>query len=330
MQNLLRAFRDEFAKQITKKIVEYSSDPRIDELNNNIQEIKDKIPNSPNREMIVKKLEDKVKEGKKAIQDKAEAAIGSVTTKIENLTQDAVMQAQQKISEVKSDITDLGTSCGLLVTTTAQFAARIAMIPPAIISVTPLGPGVSPQLVPPMLQQLKAEGDQLSKVYDDCNSKMTKLGLKTLMRKLPLIGSVTSVIDTAMGIAEAFIPLTGSFVTIVTTKVVEGISGEIEDLVEDVSDKVGEIANIVSPIDINYSASNCSSFSYKVAPPDPETNPGDVSASNCTSFSTLKVEYKKDEDGNPIIDENGNLVEDPNASYTPDCNNCKNYKGKTS
>lgn len=326
MQNLLESFKDEFAKQITQKITEFTNDVRIDEYLGKMQEMKDNIPNSPDKEKIAAKLENSVSDAKKAAKDKVNATIGNAATKIEGLTNEAVQQAQQKIEEVKSDITDLGTSCGHLITSTAQFAARIAMIPPAIIVATPMGPGVSTNLIPPMLQQIKCDGDNLSKTYDRCNCLINKLGLRILMRNIPIIGSVMGVIDTAMGIAESFIPLTGSPVTIITTKIVESATGAIEDIAEEALDKVGQIANIESPISFNYSASGCSNFSYIVAPPDPETDPGDVSAGNCSRFETLQVEYLKDEDGNPVIDENGNLVEDPNAVYTPDCNNCKNYK----
>ena len=326
MQNLLESFKDEFAKQITQKITEFTNDVRIDEYLGKMQEMKDNIPNSPDKEKIAAKLENSVSDAKKAVKDKVNATIGNAATKIEGLTNEAVQQAQQKIEEVKSDITDLGTSCGHLITSTAQFAARIAMIPPAIIVATPMGPGVSTNLIPPMLQQIKCDGDNLSKTYDRCNCLINKLGLRILMRNIPIIGSVMGVIDTAMGIAESFIPLTGSPVTIITTKIVESATGAIEDIAEEALDKVGQIANIESPISFNYSASGCSNFSYIVAPPDPETDPGDVSAGNCSRFETLQVEYLKDEDGNPVIDENGNLVEDPNAVYTPDCNNCKNYK----
>lgn len=326
MQNLLESFKDEFAKQITQKITEFTNDVRIDEYLGKMQEMKDNIPNSPDKEKIAAKLENSVSDAKKAVKDKVNATIGNAAAKIEGLTNEAVQQAQQKIEEVKSDIMDLGTSCGHLITSTAQFAARIAMIPPAIIVATPMGPGVATNLIPPMLQQIKCDGDNLSKTYDRCNCLINKLGLKILMRNIPIIGSVMGVIDTAMGIAESFIPLTGSPVTIITTKIVESASGAIEDIAEEALDKVGQIANIESPISFNYSASGCSSFSYIVAPPDPETDPGDVSAGNCSRFETLQVEYLKDEDGNPVIDENGNLVEDPNAVYTPDCNNCKNYK----
>lgn len=326
MQNLLESFKEEFAKQITKKITEFTNDVRIDEYLGKMQEMKDNIPNSPDKEKIAAKLENSVSDAKKAAKDKVNATIGNAATKIEGLTNEAVQQAQQKIEEVKSDIMDLGTSCGHLITSTAQFAARIAMIPPGIIVTTPMGPGVATNLIPPMLQQIKCDGDNLSKTYDRCNCLINKLGLRILMRNIPIIGSVMGVIDTAMGIAESFIPLTGSPVTIITTKIVESASGAIEDIAEEALDKVGQIANIEPPISFNYSASGCSSFSYIVAPPDPETDPGDVSAGNCSRFETLQVEYLKDEDGNPVIDENGNLVEDPNAVYTPDCNNCKNYK----
>lgn len=326
MQNLLESFKDEFAKQITQKITEFTNDVRIDEYLGKMQEMKDNIPNSPDKEKIAAKLENSVNDAKKAIQDKVNATIGNAATKIEGLTNEAVQQAQQKIEEIKSDIMDLGTSCGHLITSTAQFAARIAMIPPSIIVATPMGPGVAANLIPPMLQQIKCDGDNLSKTYDRCNCLINKLGLKILMRNIPIIGSVMGVIDTAMGIAESFIPLTGSPVTIITTKIVESATGAVEDIAEEALDKVGQIANIESPISFNYSASDCSSFSYIIAPPDPEIDPGDVSAGNCSRFETLQVEYLKDEDGNPVIDENGNLVEDPNAVYTPDCNNCKNYR----
>lgn len=327
MSDVLSSFKEEAAKQITKLIIEHTSDPRLSDIEDQLQSMKDNIAESANKEKIEQALENKVSEARAAIESKAEAAIGSVTDKIEGLTQDYILQAQQKLDEVKSDISELGTSCGLLTTSTATFASRIAMIPPAIISATPLGPGVSANMIAPMLQQLKSDGDNLSKVYDTCNSKISKLGLKTLARNIPIVSSIMTVVDTAMGIAEKFIPLTGSSINKITTTIVESATGEIESLVEDVEETVGQMANIVASISYDYSPSDCTNFSYIVSPPDPEYPEDYITADNCSNFSPLQVEYEYDSDGNPVIDDDGNLVESTTAVYNADCNNCKNYKG---
>lgn len=241
MENLLSSLTDKATEAIVKKQYEDS----LPEFEDESDKIKDLEAKKEYKEAFDKAKEDMKKRGEDMLND-ANEAVGAY------------------IRQLKSDFNDLGTSLGHLSIGTAMFAARIAMVPPAIISATPMGPGVSAQLVPPLLQQLKAEGDNLSKVYDDCNSKINKLGLRALASMVPIAGSVLSVADTIFGVAVPLITMVGSSVA--------GAAGSIPD--------------IKPPISISYNPKDCTNFSYIVPPSSPELE-GDISASNCSRFTPM-------------------------------------------
>lgn len=242
MDNILSSLVDEISEEIVKKRVQDSQ-----------QEIEDKSEEITN--------ENAKEKYKQAISDAKEKAKEAVDSAIDEANE----QAGEFIRQVKSDLNDLGTSAGLLAVGTAQFAARIAMIPPAIISATPLGPGVSAQLVPPMLQDLKAEGDQLSRVYDECNYKMNKLGLTALVGSIPSISGVISLIKTTQSVAKPLIAMIGS----------------------NVDDMTGSLPEVDIPITITYEAEDCTNFSYIILPDPEDPSSGDISAENCSNFEPM-------------------------------------------
>lgn len=189
----------------------------------------------------------------------------------EDSIKDAAKNNLNAVQEIKHDLDDLGTSAGLLIVGTAEFLSRVAMIPPAIISTTPVGPGVSPQLMPPMIKDLKAEGDNLSKIYDNCSSIMNKLGLENLENSLSSeeridfgpVSSVVKVVKSAMSTAKPFILAVGA----------------------SVGDESGSEPEVDPPIEISYNARDCSNFNYIVQPG--EGQEGDISPSNCSRFEVL-------------------------------------------
>lgn len=218
------------------------------------------------------KMKKKREEAKKSMTEGINKAVEDQKNAIKN----AVSNNIQGFKEIKSDLTDLGTCAGLLTVGSAEFATRIALVPPAIISATPMGPGVSAQLVPPLIKSLKGEGDNLSKVYDDCSSKMDKLGLNDVLSEsssrsaskfgidISPISTILSVVGGAMSLAKPLILMVGS-----------SVGGES-----------GTPPEVEPPISIEYNAEDCSNFIYITPPIDPET-PGDISPENCNKFTPM-------------------------------------------
>lgn len=292
MQNLLDSIKDKASESIlqARMVAQF---PDLPDAN----QVKEQA-NSTFKSRVNEVRED-IKQAKEEARNKISSAIESGKKKAQDAIKNAKEQCKQAIEDITSDLNDLGTSAGLLVTGSAEFVSRVAMVPPAIISTTPMGPGVSPQLAPPMLKDLMAEGNQLSKQYDDCTSKMSKLGLDRLaslgrsrasgltsLIDFGPISSISSVVDTAMSTAKPLILATGA-----------SVGGDS-----------GTEPEVEAPISIEYYADECSNFSYILAPSNPG-DPGDISASNCLNFLAMITEEGK----NPEIS----------------CNNCKNYKQRT-
>lgn len=246
MKNLLSALSAKAAQSISLKKYQDSLPEFKDESN----EIKDPEAKKKYKETLDNAKEDMKKRGEEML-DKANEKLG------------------QMYNQMIEDFNELGQDLGHLSVGTAQFAARIAMVPPALISVTPMGPGVSAQLAPPLLQQLKAEGDNLSAVYDRVDAKVSKLGLKSLMGTIPVVGSVMSIVETTQAVAKPLIALVGA---------------NVGDIIDDLP-----IPEIEIPIPIpDLSAANCSAFSPK------DLDLTNISASNCSKFVALN-------DDNPTV-----------------------------
>lgn len=305
MQNVLSGLIDSAGKAIVQaRMVEQFPDlPNDAEIKANCEE-----KFKSNYEGSKKQISDDIKNKQAEARDKVTTAINAGKDKAVAAINNVEEQCKQALEEVKADLSDLGTAAGLLLTGTAEFLSRIAMVPPAIISATPMGPGVSANLVPPMLKDLMAEGNQLSKQYDDCTSKMSKLGLERLSSigrsraasdllsnpdlkaDFSVISQVTPIITSAMSTAMPFILAVGASV---------GGSSGSEPEVE-------------APISIDYKATDCSNFAYINAPSTPD-DPGDISVGNCLNF--LAMIEKENEDGTDATEKS--------------CNNCKNYLKRT-
>lgn len=310
MDNLLEAVQEQATKSILqcRMVEEFPDLPDAGETMDKMKKEYEKVD-------IKEELKEQQEKAREQIKEKFDEAQQFMKDSINNVMD----QCKQAVEEVKADLKDLGVSAGCLIVATAEFITRIALVPVAIIGVAPLGPAILSNLIPPLLKQLKAEGDNLSKIYDECSTKMEKLGLSRLsslgrsraggltgLIDFGPISSVMSIVQTAQATAKPFILAVGA----------------------NVGGSTGTTPSIEAPVTQDYTAEDCTNFSYIIPPLDPEEDPGDVSAGNCSKFEPLQVEYKKDENGNPILDSSGNLVEDPDYQYTPDCNNCKNYKGR--
>ena len=320
--DLLAALKTEFAKAIAVYKTKLSQvNIPIDEIKSKAEEIKKKKPKIGEK---LEKAADEAKEaGKKAIED-------------------AMKEGSEYMESIKKDFAEIGLNVGELKTTTMQFPARVAMVPPSMIVATPMGPGCSTQLSFPLLQQLKAEGDALGTSYDKVASSFAKLGIDLPPGfTLPDGGSIT-------------IP----GLDLDTEKLYEQSADEIKDLINSgaktlmapILTPIGTVASVMvklvggscggssgsmpeveSPMDTpEYSAEECTSFSYIVYPPNPEIDPGDISAGNCASFEAMQVEqeFEYDEDGNIVLDENDQPISHTKP-VTPNCNNCKHYKQRT-
>ena len=199
------------------------------------------------------KMKEKFNKAKEEAKEKAKEAVKNAGNK-------AKEAGSRLLNQVKEDFNKLGTDLGILTVGSAQFAARIAMVPPAIISATPMGPGVAAQMVPPMLQQLKAEGDSLSKVYDDCQSTIKKYKLNEIGSVIPIVGQVMSIADTIFATAIPLITMVGS----------------------SVAGSVGSLPDVKPPITITYNAKDCTNFNYTILN-------GEVSAGNCSRFTPMNA-----------------------------------------
>lgn len=240
MENLIESVIDEASKEITKEIMKMSQSQL------------------PDIDVSKVKLESQ--------REKLNKSIDSFKSSTESALDDIVKDGSRCLESTKSDLKEYGTSLGLLTVGTAQFASRIAMVPPAIISATPVGPGVSASMIPPMLQDLKAEGDQLSKHYDDVECKRKKLNLD-LLSYIPTVGGILSITDSTLALAKPLILMVGA----------------------SVGKESGSLPEVDPPISIEYSADECLSFSPIDGYYDDEGNliGGDVSASNCSNFSSM-------------------------------------------
>lgn len=290
MQNLLDSIKETAGEAIVQaRMVEQFPDlPSSEEISNKCDEVY-----NTNKEG----LREDIKKKRDEIKNKMSNSIESGKQKAIDSINNAKEQCKQAIEEVTADLNDLGTSAGLLTVGSVDFLSRIAMVPPAIISTTPMGPGVSPSLIPPMLKDLMAEGNQLSKQYDDCTSKMNKLGLDRLAGlgksrassdllnnvniNFGAISSITSIVQNAMSVAKPLILATGA-----------SVGGD-----------TGEEPSVESPIEIEYNARDCTNFLSNIIDPDADLNV-DITAEDCLNFIEM-------------ISGNGTA-----------CNNCKNYNKK--
>lgn len=294
MDNLIKSVADKAAESILQsrmaKCIPVT--PSADDLTKGMEKMYDE--NAPKRPKGIsdekwEEYKQKIEEQREKAKEETKELANKAEEEAEAAIKDAASRGKQAIDELKGDLLDLGIAAGMLIVATADFMVRIALIPVAIISATPMGPGVSSQLIPALLKQLKAEGDNLSKIYDECDNKISKLGLNDIVDKnssrisVPIdlgpINSVLSIVKGAQSTAKPLILAVGA----------------------SVGDIAGSIPDIEPPISFNYSAKDCTNFSYIVPPSIPEEE-GDISPENCSKFEAMS-----DQDS------------------TVSCNNCKHF-----
>ena len=166
--------------------------------------------------------------------------------------------------------TALNSALTLTVNSCLQLGTRLALVPAAIISTTPVGPGVAVNAIPQAIAQLKNDGEVAGKAYDD-----TKNALSDLVGSVSG-GMVGTLKDTVLGLLG----------TAATLLAVVGIS---KDGVP------AENPKVESPIEVpEYKASECANFD----PINPETQPGtdiikDISCENCKNYEALVADSER-------------------------------------
>lgn len=297
MENLLGEVIDKAAESILQVRMSkcIPTTPNPDDITNGMDEMYNNNP--PKRPEGVSDEEwdeylQKMKNKRDKSKEETKNLVNDAKKESESAINDAASRGKQAMNEIIGDLSDLGIFSGMLIVATADFLARIALIPVAIISATPLGPGVASQMIPTLLKQLKAEGDNLSKIYDECSNKMSKLGLEDIVKEssyksillsnsidVSPINSVLNIVKTAQSTAKPLILAVGA----------------------DVGGDSGTSPDIDPPITINYYARDCTNFSYIVPPSTPEEI-GDISPENCSRFEAID-----------------------SRDTTISCNNCKHF-----
>ena len=226
---------------------------------------------------------------------------------IEKLKEQQQKAKEELIKKTQARLKKFGSAMSLLIDGVKSLSVRLATIPAAIISATPVGPGVSPNLVLPLLQQLKGEGDNLSKVYDDAKAAWDELGLEDMdlgEEEKGYVAGVLATITAAFGIAKTACMLVGSGV--------DGIEAALPEI---------EI-----PIDIpEYKASDCANYISSGSEPEKECK-------YCTKFSPTSPDksiYDFQDTPEKTAQEQYDewyeaWVEENRDSFT--CNDCKFFK----
>lgn len=295
MDNLLESITNKAAESILQVRMSkcIPATPNPDDITNGMDNMFSE--NSPKRPEGIsdekwEEYQQKMKEKRDKAKEEAKELVNNAEKEAEAAIKDAASRGKQAMEEIMGDLSDLGIYSGMLIVATADFLVRIALVPVAIISATPLGPGIASQMIPTLLKQLKAEGDNLSKIYDECSNKMSKLGLEDIVESssktrasVPIdispINSVLSIVKGAQSTAKPLILAVGA-----------SVGGD-----------TGTTPDVEPPITIDYSAKDCTNFSYIVPPSIPEEE-GDISPENCSRFEAMS-----DQDS------------------TVSCNNCKHF-----
>ena len=226
---------------------------------------------------------------------------------IEKLKEQQQKAKEELIKKTQARLKKFGSAMSLLIDGVKSLSVRLATIPAAIISATPVGPGVSPNLVLPLLQQLKGEGDNLSKVYDDAKAAWDELGLEDMdlgEEEKGYVAGVLATITAAFGIAKTACMLVGSGVD-----GIEATLPEIEIPIDTPEYKASDCVNYISSG--SESEKECK-YCTKFSPTSPDKSIYDFQD---TPEKTAQEQY----------DEwYAEWVEENRDSFT--CNDCKFFK----
>ena len=188
-----------------------------------------------------------------------ERAKGRIDEARENRQQQIDNMADNLKAGVSKNFEKLKTNLNLLVDSAKTFVTRIGMIPIAIVNVTPVGPGASPNMILPMLEQLKSDARTLGKAYDDTETALEDLLMGVKSDSLPALKPFLTALEAALGLVAPMLAILG-------------ISrGGVE---------AQEDPKIESPVNVELKPTDCDNYEgpYKT------TQKSLRSAHNCTAF----------------------------------------------
>lgn len=117
-------------------------------------------------------------------------------------------QKEQVIKGMEPKWNNLSSSLNLLVNSSTQFVTRLAMVPTAIISTTPVGPGVAAGAIPQAIAQLKSDGETVGKAYDDTKNSLSEI-LGGYSGDSTIITDLKTTISTLLGTAAIALAVVG-------------------------------------------------------------------------------------------------------------------------
>ena len=283
MTNLLESVIDSGGESIIQCNI-INSLPDLPDSNKRKEDVKEAYQDEPD------KMNDESKEIQDDLEDEFDEQLDEAQTQMEDTVKNAKDNCKDALDNIGSDLSDLGVAAGCLVIATAEFLVRLALIPVAIIGVAPLGPAILSNLIPPMIKDLKAEGDNLSKIYDDCNSRMNKLGLNRLSEMgrsrasgltslvdFGPINTIISIVGGAQATAKPFILAVGSDCGGDKGKSMAEIQGGMD---------LSHVNEVVDRYNKHTTASNCENYS--------SIGIGNPSASNCTNYNPIDSSQLRD------------------------------------
>ena len=283
MTNLLESVIDSGGESIIQCNI-INSLPDLPDSNKRKEDVKEVYQDEPD------KMNDESKEIQDDLEDEFDEQLDEAQTQMEDTIKNAKDNCKDALDNIGSDLSDLGVAAGCLVIATAEFLVRLALIPVAIIGVAPLGPAILSNLIPPMIKDLKAEGDNLSKIYDDCNSRMNKLGLNRLSEMgrsrasgltslvdFGPINTIISIVGGAQATAKPFILAVGSDCGGDKGKSMAEIQGGMD---------LSHVNEVVDRYNKHTTASNCENYS--------SIGIGNPSASNCTNYNPIDSSQSRD------------------------------------
>ena len=127
----------------------------------------------------------------------------------DELKKSAKEAVKSTVDSVINKVKELGPCLSLLTAGTASLIMQLPLIAVEIIGVSAVGPTVNANAIPSLLQRLKRQGDDLSKVYDDA-SRLTG-EIEQMAGQVPLIQStVIAPVNAILVAAKAACLMVGS------------------------------------------------------------------------------------------------------------------------
>lgn len=249
--NILKSVEEAAAKEIIKY-----RHKMMQQVNSGLDKLKDiEFPD------MKKKFEQAEEEFNKSMEDRLNQELSN---------------GAQHFTEVKNDISSLGTDLGLLKESVAKFSKRIVYIAPSIVSTGPLGPSIAPQQMPALKEEITQEMEEMQALSTRCKNKLSKLQIDKISGVLGIDLRGSSPISSILSISDS-----------VTSEAAGAMSEASNSMSQMESPDIGQKAEDCenySPISSNQSpsASNCSNY-------DATDDSKSRQCTNCTKFKSADV-----------------------------------------